>query len=98
MTDVPRPFRPGPSPRRVWAARLLALVADAIQIAFLPVFGAGFLSPATDFIDVAMAVTLTALVGWHWAFLPTFLAEIVPGVGLIPTWTLAAFIATRKHT
>lgn len=88
--------RPAPSSRRIWAARLLAVAADGIQIFFLPFFGVGFLSPAADVIDVAMAVALTLLVGWNWAFLPTFLAEIVPGVGLVPTWTLAAFFATRK--
>ena len=89
--------RPAPSSRRVWAARLLAVAADAMQILFLPFFGVGFLSPAMDFVDVAVAIALTLLVGWNWAFLPTFLAEIVPGVGLVPTWTLAAFFATRKH-
>jgi hypothetical protein len=74
------------------------VAADGIQIGLLPVFGEGFLSPATDVIDVAMAIALTALVGWNWAFLPTFLAEIIPGVGLVPTWTLAALFATRKRT
>ena len=90
--------RPAPSPRRIWIARLLAVAADAMQIVFLPFFGIGFISPVMDALDVAMAVALTALVGWHWGFLPTFVAEIIPGVGLIPTWTLAAFLATRKHS
>ena len=88
--------RSAPSPRRVWMARLLAVVADATQIVFLPFFGIGFLSPAMDVLDVAVAVAMTVLVGWHWSFIPTFLAEIVPGVGLVPTWTLAAFLATRR--
>lgn len=90
--------RPAPSRRRVWIARLLALAADAAQIVLLPFFGEGFLSPASDVLDVVMAVTLTLLVGWHWSFIPTFAAEIVPGVGLIPTWTAAAFLATRKRS
>lgn len=89
--------RPAPTRRRIWIARLLALGADATQIVLLPFFGEGFLSPLTDALDVVMAVTLTWLVGWHWSFVPTFLAEIVPGVGLIPTWTAAAFLATRKY-
>ncbi len=90
--------RPEPSPRRIWIARLLAVAADAMQIVFLPFFGIGFISPVMDALDVAVAVALTALVGWHWGFLPTFVAEIIPGVGLVPTWTLAAFLATRKHS
>ena len=73
------------------------MAADVTQIVLLPFFGEGLLSPVTDGLDLVMAATLTWLVGWHWAFLPTFLAEIVPGVGLIPTWTAAAFLATRRR-
>ncbi|HEY6572641.1 MAG TPA: hypothetical protein VI198_04915 [Candidatus Eisenbacteria bacterium] len=90
--------RPAPSLRRIWIARLLAIAADAMQIVFLPFFGIGFISPVMDVLDVAVAIALTALVGWHWGFLPTFVAEIIPGVGLVPTWTLATFLATRKHS
>jgi hypothetical protein len=43
---------------------------------------------------VALATAKNA-VGWHWAFLPTFLAELVPGLDLVPTWTAAAFFVTR---
>jgi hypothetical protein len=99
MNELPAPAsRPQLSRKRVWIARLLAVAADAMQIFFLPHLGIGFLSPLMDTLDVAMAVAMTALVGWHWAFLPTFVAEIVPGLGLVPTWTLAAWLATRKHS
>jgi hypothetical protein len=91
---IPRPALTG---RRVWAARLVAVAADGLQIVLLPFFGVGFLSPAMDVMDVVVAVLLTALVGFHWSFLPTFLAELIPGLGLIPTWTMAAFLATRKR-
>ena len=37
------------------------------------------------------------LVGWHFAFLPTFVAELVPGVDLIPTWTAAVWLVTRRR-
>ena len=89
--------RPAPSRRRIWVARLIAVAADVTQIVFLPFFGVGFLSPAAGGVDVAVAVVMTMLVGWHWSFLPTFLAEIIPGIGLAPTWTLAAWLATRRH-
>jgi hypothetical protein len=39
---------------------------------------------------------LIKLLGWHWAFLPTFAAELVPGLDLFPTWTAAVFFATRQ--
>jgi hypothetical protein len=59
-----------------------------------PAFMEGFLSPANDALDVAVAVTLSILLGWHWAFLPSFLAEMIPVVGLVPTWTAAVFYVT----
>ncbi len=73
----------------------MALAADALQIAVFPVFGPGFASPANNVLDVSVALLLSALIGWHWAFLPTFLAELVPFVDLVPSWTLACWIATR---
>ena len=62
-----------------------------MQWALLP---ASF-TPLNSAIDVATALAMVALVGWHWAFLPTFLAELVPFVDLVPTWTLAVMFATR---
>jgi hypothetical protein len=71
---------------------------DAVQIVFLPLFGTGFLSPANDVIDACTTVAMIALVGWHWAFLPSFVAEFIPGVNLIPTWTAAVLFATRRRS
>ncbi|HKA37626.1 MAG TPA: hypothetical protein VKH43_12455 [Thermoanaerobaculia bacterium] len=36
------------------------------------------------------------MIGWHWAFLPSFFVELVPGLDLVPTWTAAVFYATRQ--
>jgi hypothetical protein len=82
------------NPRRT--ALGIALFADAVQIVLLPFFGEGALSPANDLLDMAVAWALMRLLGWHWAFLPTFVAELVPGLDLVPTWTLAVLIATRQ--
>lgn len=81
--------------RRVLAARVVAVVADSLQLGLLPLFVEGALSPANDALDVVVAASLTALVGWHWAFLPAFLSELVPVFDLVPTWTAAVFVATR---
>jgi hypothetical protein len=80
---------------RVRAARALALVVDLGQIVLLPAFLPAVASPVADVVDVAAAVALILLVGWHWAFLPTFLVELVPVVDVVPTWTAAVFLATR---
>jgi hypothetical protein len=74
----------------------VALVADGIQIALLPLVVGGAVSPVDDAIDVATAVVLSALLGFRWAFLPTFIAEMVPFVDLAPSWTLAVLITTRQ--
>ena len=87
---------PTRSPRsRVWVARALAIAADALQIVFLPLFGEGFASPANDALDVLVGLTLVWLVGWHWAFVPSFAAELVPGLDIFPSWTTAVWFATR---
>ena len=77
--------------RRIWTARGLAVLVDLAQFALLP----AELTPLNNAIDVATAIAMYALVGWHWAFLPTFVVEMVPFVDLIPTWTLAVAVATR---
>jgi hypothetical protein len=80
---------------RVVAARLVAISADLLQIVVFPAFSEGGVSPFDAGLDVAVAAVMTALVGWHWAFLPSFAAEMVPLVDLVPTWTAAVLIATR---
>jgi hypothetical protein len=82
---------------RTRAAWIVAIVADALQIALFPIFGEGFASPATDALDFVVAVTMFALLGWHFAFLPSAVAEVVPGLNLFPTWTAAVFFVTRRR-
>ena len=82
-----------PEQRKAW---FVAIVADAIQIVGMPLFAEGGLSPLDTALDVAVGAILIKLLGWHWAFLPTFAAELVPGLDLFPTWTAAVFFATRQ--
>ena len=83
-----------PEHRLAW---LVAIAADAIQIGALPLFAAGGLSPADALLDLGVAAILIRLLGWHWAFLPTLLAELLPGFDLFPTWTAAVFYVTRQR-
>ncbi len=85
------------SPRaRFRAAMLLAIVADALQIIAFPLFLEGAYSPLDDVLDFAVAAVLVNLLGWHWEFLPSFAAKLVPGADLIPFWTLAVVNVYRK--
>ncbi len=82
---------------RARLALALALLADALQLGAIPFFVWGAASPWNDALDVAMAVAMVALLGWHWAFLPSFVAEMVPLLSLVPTWTAAVLIVARGH-
>lgn len=82
-----------PEQRKAW---FVAILADAIQIVGMPLFAEGALSPLDTGLDVIVGAILIKLLGWHWAFLPTFAAELVPGLDLFPTWTAAVFFATRQ--
>ena len=92
MTETPKaPL----SARRIWLARGIAVAADFAQIAVFPFFSEGILSPLNVVLDILVCGLLIVLVGWHIAFLPTFIIEQLPFADLAPTWTLAALIATR---
>lgn len=68
---------------RVVLALSIAVAADAIQFALGP-FGWGF---ADQVIDIVAMVVISSVIGFHLLFLPTFVAEFIPGIGMLPTWT-----------
>lgn len=83
-----------PELRTAWA---IALGADALQVAALPLFAEGGISPLDSALDVVVAFLLIRLVGWHWAFLPSMIAEVLPGADLFPTWSAALLFVTRDR-
>jgi hypothetical protein len=81
---------------RVHIAWVVAVAVDGLQLITAPaeltgpmawVLGAG--------VDLITMAVLMFLVGFHWAFLPSFVTKMLPFVDLAPTWTLALVIATR---
>ena len=93
MTDDTIAILPG---SRFRAAMMLAIIADALQIVVFPLFVEGAFSPADDILDFGIAAVLVHLLGWHWEFLPSFFAKLVPGVDLVPFWTMAVANVYRK--
>jgi hypothetical protein len=75
---------------------IIAIIADALQIILLPLFVEGAESPADDILDLGVGAALVYLLGWHWEFLPSFLAKLVPGIDLVPFWTMAVANVYRK--
>src|SRR5580693_8051500 len=93
MTDEPTAIS---SITRFRIAMILAVLADALQVIFLPFFVEGVESPAEDALDLGVGAALICLLGWHWEFLPSVLAKLVPGVDLVPFWTIAVANVYRK--
>jgi hypothetical protein len=84
------------SSARFRSAMVLAIIADALQIVVFPLFVEGAVSPADDILDLGVGAALVYLLGWNWEFLPSFLAKLVPGVDLVPFWTLAVANVYRR--
>ena len=75
---------------------ILAIIADAFQLLVFPLFVEGALSPADDVLDFGVGALMIHLLGWHWEFLPSFVAKLLPGVDLVPFWTIAVANVYRK--
>jgi hypothetical protein len=93
MPDESVTISPGPQFR---TAMIVAIVADALQLFLIPLFVEGALSPADDVLDVGIGLMMIHLLGWHWEFVPSFLAKLVPGVDLVPFWTMSVVSVWRR--
>ena len=81
---------------RIRTALVIAVIVDALQIA---VQATGPFQIFLDWpLDLLTALVMLGLVGFHWAFLPTVLAEAVPWLDVVPTWTLSVILATRGRS
>jgi hypothetical protein len=100
---VPPPFvgrrrswlRPPLTRWRIGLALLVALTADAVQLLLGPI-GWAFSDEAIDVVTMGLT---SLLLGFHVLLLPTFVLEIIPVVGMLPTWTgcVLAVAALRRH-
>jgi hypothetical protein len=93
MPDESVTISPGP---QFLTAMLVAIVADALQLFLIPLFVEGALSPADDVLDLGIGLMMIHLLGWHWEFVPSFLAKLVPGVDLVPFWTMSVASVWRR--
>ena len=72
-----------------------AVLGDGIQLGLLHIGMVGI----DEVIDVILMVVISLLLGFHPLFLPTFVAEFLPIVDLLPTWTgcVITVIALRRR-
>ena len=86
---------------RIAAAFVIAVLTDLIQLPLNVLFFTGFLAMPAEAVDLlADAVAFTAttlLLGFHWALLPTAMAEAIPVLNAVPTWTgCVAFVVCQR--
>jgi hypothetical protein len=89
---MPQPL----SRTRLRAAWIIAIAVDAIQVPADFSGPLGWLLGAG--LDLVTMVVMWVLLGFHWAFLPSFVTEAVPWLNLAPLWTLAVALATRGRS
>jgi hypothetical protein len=82
------------TPTRARLAYATAIGTDILQFALGPL---GWLG-AVEALDVATAVVMWRLLGFHPLLLPTFMIELLPIIDVLPTWTgcAALVIASRR--
>ena len=86
-------IRPRLSTTRIRLAWAIALAVDAIQIPADLAGPPGWLLGAG--LDLVTMVVMWSMLGFHWAFLPSFFTEWIPYLNMAPFWTLAVALATR---
>ncbi len=78
--------------RRAW---FVAIGADVLQWGLFPLFAWGGLAPWNVGLDLLVGFLLVRWMGFHVAFLPAFVTELVPLANFVPSWTLALWIVTK---
>lgn len=84
-------------PRRKALALAIAVVSDVVQFALLPMFTEGFASPFDVVLDVATALAILLVVGFHFRLVFALALELIPGVDLFPTWTAMVLTLPTEH-
>jgi hypothetical protein len=68
----------------------VAVLTDAFQLMLGPL-GWTFID---EILDVGAMLAVSLLIGFHPLLLPTFVAELIPVVDMLPTWTACVIAVT----
>ena len=89
------------SQNRIVVAFVFAGLADLIQIpatlSMASFFGAPFAILLIFMMDCVLATALSLLLGFHWLLLPSFFLENIPGIGMIPAWTVCVALVIKQR-
>jgi hypothetical protein len=88
---------------RIWLAFGVAVVADLLElpITYIESFHFQIIFLFGEFMDIildfAVMGIMTLLLGWNWAFLPSFFIEVIPEVDICPSWVASvAYVVMQK--
>ena len=89
--------------KQIISAFAIAALADLIQLPFTIASTTIVLAAPLELVDfvidfIAMVAT-SFLLGFHWLLLPTLIAEAIPGLDFLPTWTacVACVVKMRRE-
>lgn len=93
--------KPALSQNRIVVAFVFAGLADLIQIpltaSMASIFGAPFAILLIFMMDCVLATALSLLLGFHWLLLSSFFLENIPGIGMIPAWTVCVALVIKHR-
>ena len=94
--------KPNLTRTRILLAFAVSVIADVLQFPINATSATGLFAIPGEVADLAVdtvvMIVMSALLGFHWSFLPSFILEAVPGLDLIPTWTgCVAFVVWRRR-
>jgi hypothetical protein len=86
---------------RIILAFAVSVIADVLQFPINAVSATGLLALPGEalnmMLDIVVMIITSVLLGFHWALLPAFVLEAVPGLDLFPTWTgSVAYVVWRR--
>jgi hypothetical protein len=91
-----------PTDKQIKAAYAVAIVADLIQLPLTAASVTAVLTVPTEIVDFTIdcivMLIMGSLLGFHWLLLPSMVAETIPGVDVLPTWTgcVACLVKIRR--
>lgn len=93
---------PPVSSGRIAAAFAVAILADMVAVPITALLFTGIFAVPVELIDLMVdagaAVAAILLLGFHWALLPGLVVEVVPVLGVLPTWTAAvAYVVWERR-
>jgi hypothetical protein len=89
--------KPPITPGQKKAALVAAGIIDMLQMGIFPAVLPGAVSPVQSGLDILAAIVLLAICGFKWQFMLAFFIELLPVVGVFPTWSAVVLMLPSEE-